>query len=84
MPDENLQLCERIKGVEVEVKGVKEDISEIKTNHLFHINANISKIFDKIEDLSTKSNSKPSWAVAIILTLLSSLVVGLSVLLFKQ
>ncbi len=79
MPDENLQLCERVKGVEVEVKGLKECVNEIKTNHLKHINDNISKIFDKVEELATKSNSKPSWAVAIILTLLSSIVVGLAV-----
>lgn len=84
MPDENLQLCERIRAVEVEVKSLKDCVDEIKNNHLAHINNNINKIFGRIDDLATNNASKPSWAVAIILTALSSLVVGLAVLILKS
>ncbi|MBI5071663.1 hypothetical protein HZB93_02085 [Candidatus Falkowbacteria bacterium] len=84
MSDENSQLCERVKGVEVEVKSLKDCVDEIKNNHLAHINANISKIFDKIDELVKRTGSKPSWAVAIILTMLTSLVVGLMILILKQ
>jgi len=75
--NQNKILEHRLTSVEISLKEAKDDITNIRDNHL-------TKIYDKIDGIEKKLLSRlPGWAV-IIMTFLSSLSVALLVLLLKQ
>ena len=75
---ENKTTEERMATVETDIKYIREDIKDIKDNHL-------KAIYQKIECIVQKLSSKrPSWTVSWLITFLGSAVIGLLVLVFKR
>jgi len=74
----NKTIEERMATVETDIKYIREDIKDIKDNHL-------KTMANKIECIVQKLASKrPSWTVSWLITFLGSAVIGLLVLLFKR
>jgi len=72
--NQNKALEHRLTTIEVSLKEARDDIISIRNNHL-------TKIYDKIDNIEKNLlNRLPNWAM-IIITFLSSLSVGLLVLL---
>ena len=72
------KIATKIAIVETDIRYIREDIKDIKDNHL-------KQIYQKIECIIQKLSSKrPSWTVSWLITFLGSAVIGLLVLLFKK
>lgn len=70
---------ERLAVIETEVTNIKETLEDIKNNHLNSIYKKFDDIWKKLSCFEKKlTNRLPLWATLLI-TLLSSLVVGLVV-----
>ena len=70
---------ERLAVIETEVTNIKETLDDIKNNHLNSIYKKFDDIWNKFSCFEKKlTNRLPLWATLLI-TLLSSLVVGLVV-----
>ena len=75
---ENKTMEEKMAIVETDVRYIREDIKDIKDNHL-------TQIYQKIECIVQKLSSKrPSWTVSWLITFLGSAVIGLIVLLLTR
>ncbi len=61
------------------LKATQEAQGEVIEKIETRIDANLTKIYDKLDILSTTFNRRPPWAVAALLALLSSACVGLLV-----
>lgn len=75
-----IEIAERLMSLETKMDFMISEIDEMKTNHIVHLK-------DDIKDLDNKFNhlkNSPSWIITTVLTLLSSLVVGLVVLILKS
>jgi hypothetical protein len=70
MREDMLSLIERVARLE-------QKVDDVISNHIYHIRKDI-------EDIKRRINGRPSWAVSIVLTVLSSLVVGLLVAVIKK
>lgn len=57
--------AERIAKLEVEIKNLREDIGDLKENH-------IGTIYKKIDCLEKKITGRPSWSTTALITILSS------------
>jgi len=69
---------ERMATLETDIKYIREDVKDIKDNHL-------KQIYQKIECIVQKLSSKrPSWTVSWLITFLGSAVIGLIVLLLTR
>ena len=70
---------ERLAVIETEITHIKESFDDIKDNHLHSISNKFDAIWGKINGFERKlTNRLPAWAM-IIITFLSSLVIGLIV-----
>ena len=67
------EIFERLSKLETRVEQMASNIDDIKSNHLHTIE-------EKIDNIVT---GRPSWSVSIIITLLTSAVVGLLITLIK-
>jgi len=80
MNGDKIKIFERLAGLESAFKafsiGIKEDIGEIKDNHL-------NSIYKKIDLIEERLNKRPTWLLSIIITFLSSVVFLLVGLLIK-
>lgn len=68
-----MEISERLARLEERMNHMIKKIDDIKNNHL-------PTIYNKLEKIA----SRPSWTVAIIITFLSSLSVGLIILLIRS
>ena len=69
LKNEIQQFAERLARLE-------QKVDDIVSNHLSHIHT-------ELQEVKRKINGRPSWAVAVIITVLSSLVVALTVAMLK-
>lgn len=69
---------ERLKGVEVGLENLKEDFKMFSTNHFEgfkkEVKSEISKFRTDVQGIKDKLNSRPSWLIAGLFGLLSSLI----------
>ncbi len=80
-----IQIYQRLTRVETEMLDIKSNIKSIKDNHLIKIYEKLDNFQKMIADLEKKIlkeiSSRPSWTITMIITLLSSLVTGLTIFL---
>ena len=55
---------------------LEEKVSDMLTNHLPHL-------AEELKEIKQKVNGRPSWAVAVLITTLASLVVGMAVAMIR-
>lgn len=72
-------LGERLRAVEVEVKNMRMEFVDLKSNHLKGIRDDINCLFKKMDKLK----GSPSWVILAIITFLTSLSIGLLVAYLK-
>jgi len=69
--DEIIKICERITALETSISVIAKNVYDIENNHLHSIETKIDSIQTDV------LSGRPSWAVTIVLTVLSSLVIGM-------
>lgn len=69
------ELAERVAGVEVQVNNLEGWLE----SHEKKQNSTLEKIEKRLERIEQKLNGRPTWAVSVLVTFLSSVCVGLIV-----
>jgi len=77
------EIEKRLTSLEVLIQDTRDDIKSIKDNHLMKIYGKLDDYQKTISEIEKKIlkeiNSRPSWLVSVVITLLCSLVTGLVV-----
>lgn len=71
------ELAERIASVEAQVDNLENWLA----SHEKKQNSSLEKIEERLEKIQQKLDGRPTWAVSVLMTFLSSLCVGLLVFL---
>lgn len=67
--DKEIKLHERVACLEMSVKGMEQDISSIKTNHLPHIQAGVDGLDKKVQDMRNTLSYYAGMGVVIVTVL---------------
>ena len=71
-----ITIHERLSVIETKISGLETAIGNIQNNHL-------PSIYEQLNNINSKLNSRPTWTVSLIITFLVTLSTGLIIYLFQ-
>jgi len=71
-----ITIHERLSVIETKISGLETVMENIRSNHL-------PSIYEQLNNINSKLNSRPTWTVSLIITFLVTLSTGLIIYLFQ-
>lgn len=67
--DQEIKLHERVACLEMSIKGVEQDVSAIKTNHLPHIQAGVDGLGKQVQEIKNTLSYYAGMGIVIVTVL---------------